>query len=252
MPRWLKTVPLRSASRTCSTRRHPHYDDSPLWEVDDLTTKKVRFQPTARCAIHAARGKWGDAALSCISMIPVIGDAIGKGGKVLKAAFRYGDEVVGAIKQGVKHGDEFAAGANKACKSICPNGGGTCFTAGHQVLVVVGEVDEADMTESNATAAAFGRSNSIESVSPTNELDADRWESLTVYVGVFIVAAGVVGWGLIPRWLRRRSLRTQAIDEVLADDDTLALRHPWLADDIDQTEWHGHLELQSVGRPRRT
>jgi hypothetical protein len=33
------------------------------------------------CAIYAGRGMWSDAALSCISVIPVVGDALGKGAR---------------------------------------------------------------------------------------------------------------------------------------------------------------------------
>lgn len=43
--------------------------------------------------ISLGRGDFAGAALSAASMVPVVGDAIGKGGKVLRAAAKHGDGV---------------------------------------------------------------------------------------------------------------------------------------------------------------
>ncbi|MEJ5343057.1 MAG: hypothetical protein WHT09_15990, partial [Thermogutta sp.] len=48
------------------------------------------------------RGDWTGAGLSAASMIPVWGDAIGKGGKLGRYAAKYGDEATEAAKRGLK------------------------------------------------------------------------------------------------------------------------------------------------------
>ena len=53
--------------------------------------------------LYLAEGDYANAALSAVSLIPVAGDAIGKGGKALKAAAKYGDDIVAVGKQAVKH-----------------------------------------------------------------------------------------------------------------------------------------------------
>ena len=42
------------------------------------------------------RGDVAGAALSAMSMVPVWGDAVGKGGKIARAGFEHGDEVLEA------------------------------------------------------------------------------------------------------------------------------------------------------------
>ena len=46
--------------------------------------------------ISLGRGDVAGATLSAMSMVPVVGDAIGKGGKILRAGFEHGDEVLEA------------------------------------------------------------------------------------------------------------------------------------------------------------
>ena len=46
--------------------------------------------------ISLGRGDVTGAALSTASMLPIVGDAIGKGGKVVRAAIKHGDEVLEA------------------------------------------------------------------------------------------------------------------------------------------------------------
>ena len=43
--------------------------------------------------ISLGRGDVAGAALSATSMLPIVGDAIGKGGKIARAAAWHGDEV---------------------------------------------------------------------------------------------------------------------------------------------------------------
>ena len=42
------------------------------------------------------------ATLSAMSMVPVVGDAIGKGGKVFRAAIKHGDEIVDGTKDSAR------------------------------------------------------------------------------------------------------------------------------------------------------
>ena len=60
--------------------------------------------------ISLCRGNVRDAALSGISVIPVIGDAVGKGGKVGVFIIKKGDDVVGAVGGAVKHLDDLPVG----------------------------------------------------------------------------------------------------------------------------------------------
>ena len=46
--------------------------------------------------ISLGRGDVAGATLSAMSMVPVWGDAVGKGGKILRAGFEHGDEVLEA------------------------------------------------------------------------------------------------------------------------------------------------------------
>ena len=43
--------------------------------------------------ISASRGQWGAAGLSIVAVVPLFGDLIGKGGKLVKGAAEHGDEV---------------------------------------------------------------------------------------------------------------------------------------------------------------
>jgi hypothetical protein len=64
----------------------------------------------ANAVINAARGNWGQASLSAISVVPVLGDAIGKGGKLGVYIFKSGDEVVGAAAGAARHLNDIPAG----------------------------------------------------------------------------------------------------------------------------------------------
>ena len=46
--------------------------------------------------ISLGRGDVAGATLSATSMLPIVGDAIGKGGKIARAAIKHGDEVLEA------------------------------------------------------------------------------------------------------------------------------------------------------------
>ncbi len=52
--------------------------------------------------ISLGRGDVAGAALSATSMLPIVGDAIGKGGKVVRAAIKHGDEVVEGTKDSAR------------------------------------------------------------------------------------------------------------------------------------------------------
>ena len=55
--------------------------------------------------ISLGRGDVAGATLSAMSMVPVWGDAVGKGGKIARAAIKHGDEVVevaGSTLKGIK------------------------------------------------------------------------------------------------------------------------------------------------------
>lgn len=56
----------------------------------------------ANALISLVRGDPAGAALSAMSMVPMVGDALGKGGKVVKTSLGYGDEVVEAGVKGYK------------------------------------------------------------------------------------------------------------------------------------------------------
>ena len=55
--------------------------------------------------ISLGRGDVARAALSATSMLPIVGDAIGKGGKVVRAVTKHGDEILeaagGIVRAGV-------------------------------------------------------------------------------------------------------------------------------------------------------
>ena len=91
--------------------------------------------------LYLAEGDYANAAMSAVSLIPVAGDALGKGGKTLKAAAKYGDEVVGAGKQVLKHADDGLSKVTKASGKIaeaagsaksCPNPYGKNGCPAHQ------------------------------------------------------------------------------------------------------------------------
>ena len=46
--------------------------------------------------ISLGRGDVAGATLSAMSMVPVVGDAVGKGGKIARAVIKHGDEVLEA------------------------------------------------------------------------------------------------------------------------------------------------------------
>ena len=52
--------------------------------------------------ISLGRGDVAGATLSAMSMVPVVGDAIGKGGKVFRAAIKHGDEIVDGTKDSAR------------------------------------------------------------------------------------------------------------------------------------------------------
>lgn len=71
--------------------------------LDVLGLVPVLGEPAdlANAAWHAAEGNYLDAGLSLISVIPVVGDVIGKGGKLAKAfGGKLGAKAVDTIKSG--------------------------------------------------------------------------------------------------------------------------------------------------------
>ena len=81
----------------------------------------------ADCAngiISLCRGDFLNAGLSFISMVPVVGDAVGKGGKAVKFIAKNGDEIGGAAKR-VFWSGLGKNGANIAEKWAKENGGET-------------------------------------------------------------------------------------------------------------------------------
>ena len=70
--------------------------------------------------ISLGRGDVAGSALSAASMLPIVGDAIGKGGKIARAAIKHGDEVVevaGSTLKGIKAVEN----ASDASKVIIPD-----------------------------------------------------------------------------------------------------------------------------------
>ena len=57
---------------------------------------------TVTCTDSLGRGDVAGAALSAASMLPIVGDSIGKGGKVVRAAIKHGDEVVDGTKDSAR------------------------------------------------------------------------------------------------------------------------------------------------------
>ncbi len=57
--------------------------------------------------ISLARGNYVDAGLNFVSVVPLVGDAIGKGGKVTKKIITNSDTIFDIEKQVIKHSDEF-------------------------------------------------------------------------------------------------------------------------------------------------
>ena len=67
------------------------------------------FADGANTAISLARGRWSDAAINGLSMIPVLGQKV-KGAQLAartaKAALKHGDNAVKLAREGIQHADE--------------------------------------------------------------------------------------------------------------------------------------------------
>ncbi len=72
-------------------------------------------------AISLFRGDYVDAALSTVSMIPGIGDAIGKGGKAARYLAKYGDDAAAAVKDLNKAADTAKAIPPKSLRALRPD-----------------------------------------------------------------------------------------------------------------------------------
>ena len=70
--------------------------------------------------ISLGRGDVAGAALSAASMLPIVGDAIGTGGKIVRAAIKYGDEV-GEVAGSTLKGIKAVENASDASKVIIPD-----------------------------------------------------------------------------------------------------------------------------------
>ena len=66
--------------------------------------------------LYLCEGDYSNAALSATSMVPVVGDAIGKGGKLARYAIKNGDNIVAAGRQIAKHGED-AVNASKTLQN---------------------------------------------------------------------------------------------------------------------------------------
>ena len=71
--------------------------------------------------IYIAVGDYGNASLAAISMIPLVGDAIGKGAKTVKFAVKHSDELVDAIKLVSKNLDK-VGGSARELKGLAKKG----------------------------------------------------------------------------------------------------------------------------------
>ena len=76
------------------------------------------FADGISCVISLGRGDYVSAGLSFASMIPIIGDAVGKGGKATKQLVKHSDEIVGLTKQVVNNSDNIATGISKAINRV--------------------------------------------------------------------------------------------------------------------------------------
>jgi len=74
----------------------------------------------ANALISLGRGDYLGAALSAASMIPIVGDALGKGGKAVRYAAKYGDEVASLAKTAVKRADTVVDTARAAGNGANP------------------------------------------------------------------------------------------------------------------------------------
>ena len=68
--------------------------------------------------ISLGRGDELGAALSFASMIPVVGDAVGKGGKATRFIVKNGDEIAGAVKEVIKSTDNIPSNVTDALSYI--------------------------------------------------------------------------------------------------------------------------------------
>jgi RHS repeat-associated protein len=95
--------------------------------------------------IYVGEGRFGEAALSAIAFVPLAGDALAKGGKLVakygdeavtafKLSRKYGDEAVEGVQAVARYGDEAADAATSLRKA--PIG---CFVAGTLVQTPTGD-----------------------------------------------------------------------------------------------------------------
>lgn len=99
----------------------------------------------ANAGISAARGDWTGAGLSVLGAVPFVGDAA-NATRLARYGAKYGDEVVGGVKQLAKHnvdevGDAVRAVNSAPCTgSSCSVPGKLCFAAGTLVVTKDGLV----------------------------------------------------------------------------------------------------------------
>ena len=89
--------------------------------------------------ISLYRKDYVSAGLDLVSMVPLIGDVIGKGGKIGKKIIQHGDEVADIGKLLLKNSDEIASLSKGAIKNISPNQGFDSFRKLKKTLGSAGE-----------------------------------------------------------------------------------------------------------------
>ncbi len=91
-------------------------------DVAGLVPGFGEFADGINALISLGRGDYVGASLSAMSMVPVVGDAIGKGGKILRVGLEHGDEVLEAGTKllgkanntsKIEYSDEFLEWLNK-------------------------------------------------------------------------------------------------------------------------------------------
>ena len=70
----------------------------------------------ANAVLYLCEGDYVNAALSATSMIPLVGDAVSKGGKAVKTAIKHSDDIVAAGRKIAKHSDDIVGVGKQVLK----------------------------------------------------------------------------------------------------------------------------------------
>jgi hypothetical protein len=126
--------------------------------------------------IHLARGNYVDAALSFTSMIPVVGDAIGKGGKAAKFLATKADDIL-TFARGIK----------------CKVTGTGCFVAGTKVWVSA-SVDASEMPTDGGDILAWSDEPTQPAVAALQTSTIDKQSIETVAIGSRVAGENPRPW----------------------------------------------------------